>query len=169
LKCYNFQGEEPNVRTYFLTVRRYETPAFTNDKVAEQIQQNICASAGYYSSSNLDSCKCAGCCIPVAYKARVSGLLPTRVPAAAGLSAESQALLGTLDNCVHMKSSFRIKRAPLIGGPAETPTCDSIETREGYVDLPNNYGGALAALKLRNHRQAQKGLAMSGIRRGRPL
>jgi hypothetical protein len=84
-------------------------------------------------------------------------------PLSRGLSAESQEMLGKVDNCVHMHSQFKIRRgAPgLQIGPS--PTC--IETREGFVNLPANYGGALGAAKIKGRVQELKGWAMSPLGR----
>lgn len=176
LKCYTLQGLEADVRTYFLTVRAYNTPAMTNSAIATKLQENICASAGYYSSSNLDSCKCTGCCIPVSYKAQSSGLVSAdRVAiAGAGLSAESLALIGDTDGCVRIPVPFKLKKG--CAKFKEAPTCDpalsravhgsgdrEVSEEEGFVDLLERNKDAVAKLKLRNFYQAQKGMAVNRL------
>jgi hypothetical protein len=181
LKCYTLQGLEADVRTYFLTVRTYNTPAMSNAAIATKLQENICASAGYYSSSNLDSCKCTGCCIPVSYKAQSSGLVSAdRVAiAGAGLSAESLALIGNTDGCVRIPVPFKLnkgcakfKEAPTYDHRVEDPALSramhgsgdrEVSEEEGFVDLLERNKDAVAKLKLRNFYQAQKGMAVNRL------
>lgn len=166
LKNYNLAGFEADILTYFKTIRRYESVKMTNAQIADKLREGICASSGYYTNTNLSKCKCTnGCCIPVAYKAKSSCLAPGAVivPPSTGLSSESQAILGKVDNCVHMHSQFKLVRAgPTIRiGPS--PTC--IDTPEGFIDLPRNYGGARGGIEMKGRIQELKGWAVSPLGR----
>ena len=165
LKSYDLQDSEAAILTYFKSVRKYELSTMTNAQIADKLRESICASSGYYTNTNLSKCKCTtGCCIPVAYKAKSSCLAADSVKVqSVGLSAESQEMLDKVDNCVHLQSRFQIRRAAPVFQVGTTPTC--IETREGFIDLPANYGGALGGASIRRQAQELKGWAMSPLGR----
>jgi hypothetical protein len=166
LKAYDLQGAEADILTYFKTRRLYESAALTNAQIANKLREGICASAGYYARTNLSKCKVNGCCIPVSYRPQTSAMAAGAGAAQspnAGLSAESQGILGKVDNCIHMQSQFQIRRTGPVLRIGPSPTC--IETREGFVDLPANYGGGLEGAKLKGQMQELKGWAISPLGR----
>ncbi len=138
-KCYTLKQEEVDAISYF-SRRNYESADMPNKEIADTIRKNICASYGYYSKAAAGDvgCNCSGCCIPIAYKAKQSGLgLGGQVQQALDYTSDSLELLGKTDKCVHVAQPFQIKRT----GPIfrKTPTC-GMETREGFITLPENYG-----------------------------
>ena len=155
-KCYALKQDEVDAISYF-SRRNYESGDMPNKEIADTIRKNICASYGYYSSSAVGDigCNCNGCCIPIAYKAKESGLgLGGQVQQALDYTSDSLELLGKTDKCVHLAQPFQIKRR----GPVfrKTPTC-GMETREGFIALPENYGLMNAAIKQQVARTARKG------------
>ena len=138
-KCYSFKQDEVDAISYF-SKRTVENATMTNKEIAAQVRKNICASYGYYSNSEVGDvgCNCNGCCIPIAYKAKQSGLgIGGQVQQALLGSGDSLEILSKVDNCVRIAQPFQIKRT----GPVfrKTPTC-GMETNEGFISLPANYG-----------------------------
>lgn len=139
-KCYSFKQDEVDAISYF-SKRTVENATMTNKEIADQVRKNICASYGYYSSSAVGDvgCNCNGCCIPIAYKAKQSGLGigGQTQQALANTTSDSLEILSKVDNCVRIAQPFQIKRT----GPVfrKTPTC-GMETNEGFISLPANYG-----------------------------
>ena len=160
-KCYTLKQEEVDAIAYF-SRRNYESADMPNKEIADKIRKNICASYGYYSASEtMDvGCNCNGCCIPIAYKAKQSGLgLGGQVQQALDYSSDSLELLKMTDKCVHVAQPFQLKRT----GPVfrKTPTC-GMETREGFIALPDNYGLMNNAVQLRAERPLFKGQRFFG-------
>jgi hypothetical protein len=143
MKCYDLSAQESALVNYFKRGRgSVENPGVSSEALASKVQGAICASYGYYSAATAEGlCNCTGCCIPVNYKPRAGVMAGMAAPGRLAAAADdaSAEILSKVDNCVHISQPFQIRRT----GPVikMAPTCvEGLETEEGFMDLPANYG-----------------------------
>ena len=164
MKCYDLSQQEASLVNYFKRGRSVENPGVSAEELANKVQAAICASYGYYTSSTAEgACNCNGCCIPVNYKPRDGRMAAPRANRLAAIADDATAeILSKVDNCVHISQPFQLKRTgPII---KMAPTCDKVglQTEEGFMELPANYGLTLAQAAIRDKFSTVKGAVIGG-------
>lgn len=131
LKCYTMTDVQGKIISYF-SKRSYESLTATNLQLMAKFRANLCASYGYYSKDNLDSCACEGCCIPVSYKTaggRRSGAAAGAAAAAAAAEAKKELGAGDSTGCIYTSRAYRLKKRQLPLGATEEDVC----VKEGFA------------------------------------
>ena len=167
MKCYDLTAQESALVNYFRRGRGgVENAGVSAEELANKVQAAICASYGYYTAATAEGvCNCNGCCIPVSYKPRDGRLgVPGRSRQRAAADEASAEILSKVDNCVHISQPFKIVRpGPLI---TLAPTCggggQGLQTEEGFVELPANYGLTRGFLEARDQFAETKGSRIGG-------
>ncbi len=168
MKCYDLSQQEQALVNYFKRGRGgIENPGQSAEALASKVQAAICASYGYYTSTTAEgACNCNGCCIPVNYKPRDGRMAgPSRAAnrAAAAADETSAEILSKVDNCLHISQPFQIRRTGPVIKMAPTCTGAGLETEEGFMELPANYGLTRGQAGLRDAFTEAKG-AVIGAR-----
>ncbi len=168
MKCYDLSQQEQALVNYFKRGRGgIENPGQSAEVLASKVQAAICSSYGYYTSTTAEgACNCNGCCIPVNYKprdGRMAGPSRTANRAAAAADETSAEILSKVDNCLHISQPFQIRRTGPVIKMAPTCTGAGLETEEGFMELPTNYGLTRGQAGLRDAFTEAKG-AVIGAR-----
>ncbi len=129
LKCYSMNETQAKIISYF-SRRTYESLAATNLQLMAKFRTNLCASYGYYSKDNLDSCTCEGCCIPVSYATKGT-IRRSGGTGAVAQAAEAKKVLGSGDaeGCIYTSRAYRLKKRQLPLGVEESDVC----VKEGFA------------------------------------
>jgi hypothetical protein len=129
LKCYSMNETQAKIISYF-GKRPFENLAATNLQLMAKFRANLCASYGYYSKDNLETCTCEGCCIPVSYATK-GGFRRTNEVGAAAQAAEAKKVLGSGDaeGCIYTSRAYRLKKRQLPLGVEESDVC----VKEGFA------------------------------------
>ncbi len=166
MKCYDLTAQESALVNYFRRGRAVENPGVSAEELARKVQAAICSSYGYYTSTTAEGiCNCSGCCIPVGYKPRDGRMgVPGRSRQRAAADEVSAEILSKVDNCVHIAQPFKIVRpGPII---KLAPTCGGgatgLQTEEGFVELPDNYGLTHGFSEVRDQFATAKGARIGG-------